>query len=177
MTFNPRFLRRAAADTRRAAHPSLQLARAPGALSLAAHAVAATAATASGGGGGADLDAAIEARLPRYWAELLRICPNMTYRPYSCFPPHQRTSLAHSQARRGRQRRAAGRAPAMGLHPPTPACYLYHHRRRPPALSRCVLRRGQGRSSQGANGLPTPPRSWSRCHPSVAWGAGMCCAC
>ena len=63
-------------------------------------------ASSSGGGGGGSgstlaslQDARIEARFPRYWAELLRICPDMTYRPYQTFPPERRTSLAHSQAR------------------------------------------------------------------------------
>lgn len=43
------------------------------------------------------LNAAIEARIPRYWQEIQRICPNMTYRACQEFPREQRTSLAHSQ--------------------------------------------------------------------------------
>lgn len=40
-------------------------------------------------------DAAIEARVPRHWAELEAICPNRTYRPWHDFPPQERTSPVH----------------------------------------------------------------------------------
>lgn len=55
--------------------------------------------TRSSGAAAGDLDAALEARIPRYWAEIERICPNMTHRPYQAFDAAQRTSLAHSQVR------------------------------------------------------------------------------
>lgn len=82
---------------------SLLLQLASPVASLAAWAASAGGSTSGSSGAAAaaadDLDAAIEARIPRYWAEVQRICPNMTHRPYREFDAAQRTSLAHSQVR------------------------------------------------------------------------------
>lgn len=49
--------------------------------------------TGSAGGPADDLDAAVEARIPRYWVEIERICPSLTYRPCTAFPIARRISV------------------------------------------------------------------------------------
>ena len=57
-----------------------------------------------------ELDAAIEARIPRYWQELEAICgANMAYRPCAAFPAHHFTSAARSSLEPWGGFRGAGR--------------------------------------------------------------------